>query len=34
MLDTTGGPPAGQEVDLGRGERSIAWRRLHHVRDG
>jgi hypothetical protein len=34
MLDTIRGPLSGQEVDLGRGERSIAWRSLHHVRDG
>src|SRR3954454_394062 len=34
LLDTTDGPLAGQAVDLGRGERSIAWHRLHHVCDG
>src|SRR5712692_6868334 len=34
MLDTTCGPLLGEDVNLGRGERSIAWCRLHHVRDG
>jgi hypothetical protein len=34
MLDTAGGPLPRQDVNLGRGERSIAWRRLHHLRDG
>jgi hypothetical protein len=34
MLHTAASPRPRQELNLGGGEDSIAWRRLHHVRNG